>query len=216
MIRLKSLLTESAADAPTVMSFLMSKGLTAAQASGIAGNLQQESQFNPKADSGTHFGIAQWDKEHRWPVVKDYIKTKRNAVPTTLMGQLEGLYWEAKNRGDWDKIQKTKTPADSVAAWLKYFERSGEKPGELGYDKRVEYANELFKQHSKSGSKSTSTTTTDKKSDSSSETKKTYIVKSGETLGGIANRNNTTVDAIVKKNPGLKADKIAAGQKIFI
>lgn len=36
MIRLKSLLTESAAYAPTVISFLMSKGLTAAQASGIA------------------------------------------------------------------------------------------------------------------------------------------------------------------------------------
>ena len=50
----------------------------------------------------------------------------------------------------------------------------------------------------------------------SSSSKNTYTVKSGETLGGIANRNKTTVDAILKKNKGLDANKIQAGQKIFI
>jgi LysM repeat protein len=45
---------------------------------------------------------------------------------------------------------------------------------------------------------------------------KTYIIKPGETLGGIANRNNTTVDAILKKNKKLSADSIRAGQKINI
>ena len=49
-----------------------------------------------------------------------------------------------------------------------------------------------------------------------SSPKNTYTVKPGETLGGIANRNKTTVDAILKKNKGLKADKIAAGQKLYI
>jgi nucleoid-associated protein YgaU len=43
---------------------------------------------------------------------------------------------------------------------------------------------------------------------------KTYTVKSGDTLGGIANRNGTTVDAIARKNPGLNADRIQPGQKI--
>lgn len=43
---------------------------------------------------------------------------------------------------------------------------------------------------------------------------KTYTIKSGETLGGIANRNKTTVDAILKKNPGLNPDKIKVGQTI--
>ena len=43
-----------------------------------------------------------------------------------------------------------------------------------------------------------------------------YTIKPGETLGGIANRNNTTVDDIIKKNPGLQADKIRDGQKIKI
>ena len=46
--------------------------------------------------------------------------------------------------------------------------------------------------------------------------KKQYTVKQGETLGGIANRNKTTIDAILKKNKGLKADKIAVGQKLYI
>ena len=214
MIRLKSLLNESSSDAVTVMNFLMGKGLSVAQAAGIAGNLQQESGFAPDADNGTHFGIAQWDKQYRWPEVKKYIKTDLGKPAGTLSSQLNGLYWEAKKRGDWDKIKQTKSPADSVAAWLKYFERSGEKPGELGYDNRVKYANELYKQFSKSAS----TDSDNKKSVTATKAnaKNTYTVKPGETLGGIANRNNTTVDVILKKNPGLKADKIQAGQKINI
>jgi LysM repeat protein len=35
-------------------------------------------------------------------------------------------------------------------------------------------------------------------------------------LGGIANRNNTTVDNILKKNPGLEPGKIRDGQQIKI
>jgi LysM repeat protein len=54
-----------------------------------------------------------------------------------------------------------------------------------------------------------------KPTDSKSSSKK-YTVKAGETLGGIANRNNTTVDDIMKKNPGLKADQIKIGQTIQI
>lgn len=46
----------------------------------------------------------------------------------------------------------------------------------------------------------------------------TYTVKPGETLGGIANRHNTTVSAILKAN-GMKADQaghIRDGQKLTI
>jgi LysM repeat protein len=48
VIRLKSLLLESAGN--TVMKYLTGKGLTDKQAAGLAGNLQQESQFKPGAD----------------------------------------------------------------------------------------------------------------------------------------------------------------------
>jgi LysM repeat protein len=45
---------------------------------------------------------------------------------------------------------------------------------------------------------------------------KPYTVKAGETLGGIANRNKTTVADILKKNPRLDANKLQVGQTIQI
>jgi len=44
-----------------ITNFLMSKGLTKAQAAGIKGNLLAESNFDPQAlgDNGTSYGIAQ-------------------------------------------------------------------------------------------------------------------------------------------------------------
>jgi len=43
-----------------------------------------------------------------------------------------------------------------------------------------------------------------------------YEIKPGDTLTKIASENNTTIDNILKKNPGLEADKIQVGQKIKI
>ena len=43
-----------------------------------------------------------------------------------------------------------------------------------------------------------------------------YEIQSGDTLTKIAQDNNTTVDDIIKKNPGLQPDKIKDGQKIKI
>jgi len=48
------------------------------------------------------------------------------------------------------------------------------------------------------------------------ETSKVHTVKAGETLGAIALKYKTTVDAILKKNPGLDADKLQIDQKIKI
>lgn len=132
------------------MNYLMGQGLTQAQAAGIAGNLQQESGFNPLADNtGTgendsrgHFGIAQWDKVHRWPKVKKWMQDN-GLDPYSLEGQLQALKWEAGERGDWNKITKTKTAEESAASWLENFERSGEKPGEAGYDNRIANAQRL-------------------------------------------------------------------------
>jgi len=43
-----------------------------------------------------------------------------------------------------------------------------------------------------------------------------YTIQSGDTLTAIASKHNITVDDILKKNPGLDADKISVGQKIKI
>ncbi len=45
---------------------------------------------------------------------------------------------------------------------------------------------------------------------------RTYRIKSGDTLTGIALRHNTTVDDLVKNNPGLRPNRIHPGQTIDI
>lgn len=131
-------------DSEIAMNYLMSQGLTKAQAAGIAGNLQQESGFDPGADNGTHYGIAQWDKKHRWPRVKKHIESI-GMDPESLEGQLAGLKWEATKRGDWRRITETTSAADSAKSWLENFERSGEKPGMHGYEQRMKFAESLSK-----------------------------------------------------------------------
>jgi hypothetical protein len=130
------------------MNFLMSQGLTPQQAAGVAGNLMQESHFDPNADNGTHHGIAQWDKQNRWPKVSAYI-TSIGRDPNTLEGQLMGLKWEADQRHDWKQIQQTKTAQDAALKWLERFEISGEKPGMPGFDNRMANANGLLAKYGK-------------------------------------------------------------------
>jgi LysM repeat protein len=202
---MKSLLLESAGN--TVMKYLTGKGLTDKQAAGLAGNLQQESQFKPGADNGSHYGIAQWDKVNRWPVVKKQIK-KEGLDPETLSGQLYGLYWEAKDRGDWDDLMLTKTIEGAMQSWLTNFERSGEKKDTFGYNMRLEYAMQLYNEYTSSKQKTSAPT--DKENST-----KTYVVKSGDTLSAIAVKYKTTVDAIKKAN-GLKSDLIKPDQKLII
>jgi len=125
----------------------MSQGLTKEQAAGIAGNLQQESTFNPRADNtGTgegdtegHYGIAQWDKKIRWPKVKKWM-LEHNLDPFSLEGQLQALKWEAGERGDWELLKQETTAKGAAKSFLKEFERSGEEPGEAGYEARMQNA----------------------------------------------------------------------------
>jgi len=202
---MKSLLLESAGN--TVMKYLTSKGLTAKQAAGLAGNLQQESQFDPGAYYRKHYGIAQWDTKYRWPVVKKQIEDV-DLDPETLSGQLYGAYWEATKRGDWDKLKLTTTIEGAMKSWLTNFEISGEKSGTAGYNKRLSYAMDLYNEYT--GKKQKTKTPAEKNTST-----KTHVVKSGDTLSGIAKKYNTTVDAIKKAN-GLKSDLIKPDQKLII
>jgi LysM repeat protein len=46
--------------------------------------------------------------------------------------------------------------------------------------------------------------------------KKFYTVKSGDSFGSIAKKHGTTVAALQKLNPGVKANKLQIGQKIRV
>ena len=112
-------------NAQQTIAFFMSKGLTRAQAAGIAGNLLYESGFNPSAvgDGGTSFGIAQWHNGRgsamkQWTAAHGY-------SPTSFKGQLEYL-WHELNHSESNalgKLRATSSPYDAGMAFCRYFER---------------------------------------------------------------------------------------------
>lgn len=124
-----------------VINFFVSKGLTREQAAGIAGNINVESNFNPKAlgDNGTSFGIAQWHKG-RWDKLKKW--SKDNGVsPESFDSQLKFLWWELNNSENkaLSELRKTETPEDAAFAFAKYYER----PSEIA-QKRMDYAQQYY------------------------------------------------------------------------
>ena len=112
--------------ADEAIDFLMDKGLSQAQAAGVAGNLHHESGFNPTVkpgDSGTSFGIAQWHNE-RGTKMKSW--TKQNGYDSnTFKGQMEYLWWELQNdeKKALTELKKTDDPKDAAFAFAKHFER---------------------------------------------------------------------------------------------
>lgn len=107
------------------IDFFMSKGLTRAQAAGIAGNLLFESGFNPNAvgDGGTSFGIAQWHSG-RGAAMKSW--TRAHGYPTSsFKGQLEYLWHELNGSESHalSKLRGTTNAYDAGMAFCRYFER---------------------------------------------------------------------------------------------
>ena len=132
------------------MNYFMSQGLTKEQAAGIVGNLMQESTANldPRADNKMgNLGIAQWDA-NRWSRFKKWAKTKNLSI-YNLEAQLQWVM-EELNTGDGGlgiaRFKRTKTAAEATALFLKDFERSGEKPGDPGYENRIRNAENLMRQ----------------------------------------------------------------------
>jgi len=111
--------------AQETINFFMSKGLTRAQAAGIAGNLLFESGFNPSAvgDGGTSFGIAQWHFG-RGDAMKAYC-TSHGYSTTSFKGQLEYLWSElnGSESGALSKLKQTSNAYDAGIAFERYYER---------------------------------------------------------------------------------------------
>jgi LysM repeat protein len=65
------------------------------------------------------------------------------------------------------------------------------------------------------GGQSASQTVTSKRTRTSSQpTKRTYTVKTGDTLGGISAKTGVTVEKLQELNPGLDPQALVSGQKI--
>ena len=107
------------------IEFFMSKGLTRAQAAGIAANLSHESNFNPNAvgDNGTSHGIAQWHNE-RATAMRNW--TRANGFDSnSFRGQLEFLWHElnGSESNALNKLRQTTNAYDAGMSFQRYFER---------------------------------------------------------------------------------------------
>jgi LysM repeat protein len=114
-----------AGNAMQTIKFFMSKGLTRAQAAGIAGNLVHESSFRPNAvgDGGTSFGIAQWHNG-RGAAMKSWTQD-HGYSPTSFKGQLEYL-WHELNTSESNALSHLRNSGsayDAGMTFCRYFER---------------------------------------------------------------------------------------------
>lgn len=138
------------ANAMTAVKFFIDKGWTPEQASGIVGNLQQESGANldPKIvgterDGSKAYGIAQWRLDRVTKFKELYGKDLTSA---SLQEQLEYVQWELTNRyaNAGAMLKRAKTAQEAAAVIDAAYEiSSGEARG-----KRIGNALALLKQNS--------------------------------------------------------------------
>ena len=125
-----------------ILRFLTDKGLTIEQASGIAGNLQAESNFDPSAigDNGTSLGIAQWHQIRKENLI-NFCKSKKQDSKS-LECQLDFLWNElnTKYSNVLSSIKTSKTAGESAEIFASKYE----KPRSTDYSRRIKYAEKIY------------------------------------------------------------------------
>jgi hypothetical protein len=120
------------------------------QVAGIAGNIQQESGFNPNAinlEGGkVHYGIGQWDAERQKDFEKLYGHKMQDKVFDQLKEQSEFLLYELKNKEykAGKALERSKTVEEATNAILG-FERPSRDPEILAKElsTRLGYATKI-------------------------------------------------------------------------
>ena len=143
-----------------LVSKLVSLGYTPAAAAGIAGNIQQESSFNPSVrpgDKGTAHGLAQW-RGDRWVNMQKYAASKGKS-PYDFDTQVEFIDYEMGTSSGGrirDRMRKETDPrraADLFA--LKYERPQGAQTGNAnnihGINNRRTWANAYYDPNAKPG-----------------------------------------------------------------
>ncbi|MCW3676215.1 phage tail tip lysozyme [Burkholderia cenocepacia] len=124
-----------------LMGRLKEAGYTDAQAAGITGSLQQESQLDPNAVNKTSgaAGIAQW----LGPRAIEFEKQFGHPVAQSTFGeQVDFMLWELKNtekQAD-QRIRMAKTPEFAAEVHAREYERPG--ANEINIARRQQYARE--------------------------------------------------------------------------
>ena len=223
MIRLTSLLNEGNGPLTgkwldtgvSLAKLLIARGFSKEAASAIVGNMWAESTFNPAATNAIGaFGLLQWLGDRKKELIKfannrkmnpNLLKTQLDFIKYELLDAYDGEY--AYEANQFKKAMASDTVTGKAYAFAKFVERPNSSELTASASSRKIAAKNVY---------DVLTGVKPKKTVLKKSSKKQYTVKQGETLGGIANRNKTTIDAILKKNKGLKANKIAVGQKLYI
>lgn len=136
-------------------NYFINKGLTPAQASGIVGNLAQESSIHLKTgleevtdrkDKG--YGIAQWTFGRRTALEK-YAKGVEKPV-NDINVQLDFL-WQELNTTEkkaFNALKNAQSPEQAAEIFHDKFERSADKKGDKNYNRRLNYANQFHSEFS--------------------------------------------------------------------
>lgn len=131
-------------------NYFVQKGLTPAQASGLVGNLAQESglALNTRVegfDKTGSYGIAQWLGNRKENLVK--FATKQDKSHSDFNTQLD-FVWHELNTSEnkaFNKLKESKTPEQAAQAISKYYERPHKDYAHN--EKRVKYANQFYSQY---------------------------------------------------------------------
>jgi hypothetical protein len=127
--------------------FWISKGLSPAQAAGLVGMEQGESNFEARArgDGGVAHGAFQHHPDRRAKILR---ATGIDISSSTHQQQLEAAWWEMNNSPPEKRalaaIRRTKTPGEAAAAGVYLFERPADKAGQSVL--RGQFANRWYKQ----------------------------------------------------------------------
>lgn len=126
------------------------KGLEPHIASGIIGNMMQESghsldieAYNPDDGGSPSFGLVQWRAGRL-----DTLRKKAGKKANTLEGQLDFMMWELNNteKRAYNKLQQTSTTEEAALVFSQHYERPHKDYAHN--DKRVKYATNIYNTYS--------------------------------------------------------------------
>ena len=134
-----------------IITFFISKGLSAEQAAGIAGNMESETNYTWETgvigDNGKSMGLAQWNKSrlirlHQFATDKG----KKITDPNT---QLEYLWDELQNKEKpaFKKLKETETAKEAGISFMINFERPESKNNKTKQEKRGKQAEKALKNY---------------------------------------------------------------------
>lgn len=123
-----------------VFDTLKGLGASNGQIAGIMGNIQQEDgPFDPTIqNSAGYTGLFQWDPVDRWPRFVRWCNSQSPALDP-YNSAVQVRYAVVEEYGNL-LGNISHDPEQAAADWLRIFERSGEGPGDIGYENRIRNA----------------------------------------------------------------------------